>query len=128
MSPSRSGPSQVSSLVHATRTPARSGSPIFIDLQLLGSCFSSLTCGLLLSWAARYWALGYRDEWYLKAAVGIGSLYALIDTALNCSWAYRVGPPVRRLETPAQKLTSPSPSGPSRFTSRRHSSRSCRGS
>ncbi|BGP58621.1 hypothetical protein JCM8202v2_006290 [Rhodotorula sphaerocarpa] len=66
-----------------------SSSPIFIDLQLLGSCFSSLTCGLLLSWAARYWALGYRDEWYLKAAVGIGSLYALIDTALNCSWAYR---------------------------------------
>ncbi|POY72814.1 hypothetical protein BMF94_4223 [Rhodotorula taiwanensis] len=56
---------------------------------LLGSCFSCLTCGVLLSLTARYWAIFSRDEWYVRLAVATGSVYALVDTALNCSWAYR---------------------------------------
>ncbi|GAA5988560.1 hypothetical protein JCM10908_003621 [Rhodotorula pacifica] len=56
---------------------------------LLGSCFSCLTCGLLLSLAARYWAIFSRDEWYVRTAVVVGALYGLADTAVNCAWAYR---------------------------------------
>ena len=59
-------------------------------LQLLGSCLSCVTCGLLLSLVARYWAIFGADAWYVRAAVVLSAVYAFADTAINCTWAYRV--------------------------------------
>lgn len=58
--------------------------------QLLGSCLSCVTCGMLLSLVARYWAIFGGDAWYVRAAVVLSAVYAFADTAINCTWAYRV--------------------------------------
>ncbi|GAA5868021.1 hypothetical protein JCM3774_001571 [Rhodotorula dairenensis] len=55
---------------------------------LLGSCFSCVTCGLLLSLVARYWTIFGRDACGVRPAVAVIAAYSIADTAVNCSWAY----------------------------------------
>lgn len=64
-----------------------------------------MTCGLLLSLVARYWAIFGGDAWYVRAAVVLSAVYAFADTAINCTWTYRVSPETVPTELSQRVLT-----------------------
>ncbi|GAA5857980.1 hypothetical protein JCM8547_006647 [Rhodosporidiobolus lusitaniae] len=56
---------------------------------LVSTCLSCWSCGIVLSLAGRYVGKFSRDRTWIRIAVAIGTLWAMLDTAINCSWAYK---------------------------------------
>lgn len=58
--------------------------------QLVGACLGSCACGIVLALAARYAARFSEDRLWIRFAVVTAVLFALLDAAITCSWAYQV--------------------------------------
>ncbi|BGP20978.1 hypothetical protein JCM10213_003349 [Rhodosporidiobolus nylandii] len=56
---------------------------------LVASCLSCWTCGICVSLAGTYWSRYRTDRLWIRCAVIFATLWALLDTAVNCSWAYK---------------------------------------
>ncbi|POY74984.1 hypothetical protein BMF94_1960 [Rhodotorula taiwanensis] len=56
---------------------------------LVGACLGSCACGIVLALAARYAARFSEDRLWIRFAVVTAVLFALLDAAVTCSWAYQ---------------------------------------
>ncbi|GAA6035534.1 hypothetical protein JCM8097_000302 [Rhodosporidiobolus ruineniae] len=56
---------------------------------LVGAFLSSWTCGIVISLAATYAGRFRKDRRWIQCSVALATVWAMVDTALNLSWAYR---------------------------------------
>ncbi|BGO96331.1 hypothetical protein NBRC10512_000335 [Rhodotorula toruloides] len=56
---------------------------------LVGACLSCFACGITLSLSTRYWARFHVERIWIRIAVVLSMLLAMIDTAFNGTWAYK---------------------------------------
>ncbi|GAA5838146.1 hypothetical protein JCM11251_004724 [Rhodosporidiobolus azoricus] len=60
-----------------------------IGALLVATCLSCWTCGIVVSLAARYRTKFSNDRAWIRVAVAAATLWAIADTAFNCTWAYK---------------------------------------
>lgn len=56
----------------------------------MGACLSCFACGITLSLSTRYWARFHVDRLWIRFAAVLAMVLAMIDTAFNGAWAYKV--------------------------------------
>ncbi|GAA5889868.1 hypothetical protein JCM6882_004346 [Rhodosporidiobolus microsporus] len=60
-----------------------------VGALLTATCLSCWTCGIVVSLAARYRTKFHNDRPWIRIAVAVATLWALVDTAINCTWMYK---------------------------------------
>ncbi|GAA6054838.1 hypothetical protein JCM3770_004099 [Rhodotorula araucariae] len=58
---------------------------------VIAACLSCFSCGIVVGLAGRYFARFSRDKSWIRTAVVVATLWTIMDTTFNATWAYKWG-------------------------------------
>ncbi|TNY18762.1 hypothetical protein DMC30DRAFT_418557 [Rhodotorula diobovata] len=62
-----------------------------VGALIVATCLSCFSCGIVVSLAGTYFARFPRDKLWIRLAAIVGTLWAIMDTVFNATWAYKWG-------------------------------------